>query len=73
MKWADIRQHYAGQWVLIEYQPLDEHLNVVEGEVIAHAAVKEEIYRHLLHTQGKNVAIEYAGDFPQDFAAMLAA
>lgn len=71
MKWQDIRQHYAGQWVLIEYQQLDEHLNVVEGEVVAHSAAKEEIYKQLLLTHGKNIAIEYAGDFPQDLAAML--
>ena len=71
MKWEDIRQQYAGQWVLIEYQQLDEQLNVVEGEVVAHSAVKEEMYEHLLHTQGKNIAIEYAGDFPQDLAAMF--
>jgi hypothetical protein len=71
MKWEDIRQQYAGQWVLIEYQQLDEQLNVVEGEVVAHSAVKEEMYKHLLHTQGKNIAIEYAGDFPQDLAAMF--
>lgn len=71
MKWEDIRQQYAGQWLLIEYQQLDEHLNVVEGEVIAHSVAKEEMYKHLVHTQGKNIAIEYAGDFPQDLAAML--
>jgi hypothetical protein len=70
MTWADIRQQYAGQWVLIEYQQLDEYLNVVEGEMVAHSAEKEEIYKHLLHTQGKNIAIEYTGDFPQDLAAM---
>ena len=70
MKWEDIRQQYAGQWVLIEYQQLDE-LNVVEGEVVAHSAEKEEMYKHLVHTQGKNIAIEYAGDFPQDLAAMF--
>lgn len=71
MKWEDIRQQYAGQWVLIEYQQLDEQLNVVEGEVVAHSAEKEEIYKSILHTQGKNIAIEYAGDFPQDLAAMF--
>ncbi len=71
MKWEDIRRQYAGQWVLIEYQQLDEQLNVVEGEVVAHSAEKEEMYKYLLQTQGKNIAIEYAGDFPQDLAAML--
>ena len=71
MKWEEIRQQYAGQWVLIEYQQLDEQLNVVEGEVVAHSPVKEEIYTHLLQTKGKNIAIEYAGEFPQDLAIMF--
>ena len=72
-KWEDIRRHYAGQWVLIEYQQLDEQLNVVEGEVIAHSPEKEEIYKYLLQTQGKNIAIEYAGDFPLLNARLLMA
>ena len=71
MRWEDIRKQYAGQWVLIEYQQLDEQLNVIEGEVVAHAPEKEEMYRQLLQTQGKNIAIEYAGEFPQDLAVML--
>ncbi len=71
MKWEEIRRQYAGQWVLIEYQRLDEQLNVVEGEVIAHSPAKEEIYKSLLQTQGKNIAIEYAGEFPQDLAVMF--
>jgi hypothetical protein len=44
MKWEDIRRQYAGQWVLIEYQQLDEQLNVVEGEVVAHSPEKEEMF-----------------------------
>jgi len=71
MKWEEIRQQYAGQWVLIEYQQLDEQLNVVAGEVVAHSPVKEEIYKHLLQTKGKNIAIEYAGELPQDLAVMF--
>ena len=71
MTWKEIRQQYAGQWVLIEYQQLDEQLNVVEGEVVAHSPEKEEIYRHLLKTRGKNIAIEYAGEFPQDLAVLF--
>lgn len=45
MKWEDIRRQYVGQWVLIEYQQLDEQLNVVEGEVVAHPPEKEEMYK----------------------------
>ncbi len=71
MTWEEIRRQYAGQWVLIEYQQLDEQLNVVEGEVVAHSPEKEEIYRQLLKTTGKNIAIEYAGDFPQELTVMF--
>jgi len=71
MTWEEIRKRYAGQWVLIEYEELDEQLNVIAGEVIAHSSDKEAIYRHLLTTQGKNIAIEYAGELPQDLAVMF--
>ena len=71
MKWEEICKQYAGQWVLIEYQQLDNQLNVVEGEVVAHSPDKEEIYKHLLETKGKNIAIEYAGEFPQELRVMF--
>jgi len=70
MTWEEIRKQYAGQWVLIQYHELDEHLNVITGEVVAHSPAKEEIYRQLLKTTGQNIAIEYAGALPQDLAAM---
>ena len=71
MRWEEIRQQYAGQWVLIEYLELDQQLNVVEGKVIAHSPNKEDIYQQLLQTKGKNVAIEYAGEFSQDPTVMF--
>ena len=71
MTWEEIRTQYDGQWVLIEYRELDEQLNVVAGEVIAHSPNKEEIYKHLLKTTGKNIAIEYAGEFSSDLAVMF--
>jgi len=58
---------------LIEYWQLDQQLNVVEGEVIAHSLNKEEIYKQLLHTKGKNIAIEYAEEFAQDLTVMFGA
>lgn len=71
IKWGEIRQSYAGQWLLIEYQALDEQLNVLEGEVIAHAPNKEEIYARLFKVKGKNIAIAYAGEFSPDLTVML--
>jgi hypothetical protein len=70
--WVEICKQYPGQWVLIEYQKLDEQLNVVEGEVVAHSSTKEDLYKQLLQTKGKNIAIEYSGELPQDLAVMFA-
>jgi hypothetical protein len=52
MTWEEIRKQYAGQWVLIESEDLDEQLNVVAGEVVAHSPDKETIYKHLLRPRG---------------------
>jgi hypothetical protein len=71
VKWEEIRAQYTGQWLLIEYQELDEQLNVVAGEVVAHSPDKEEIYKRLLETKGKNIAIEYAGELSQNVAVMF--
>ena len=71
MTWQKMCEQYAGQWVLIEYWELDEQLNVVQGEVVAHSPAKEEMYQCLLQTRGKNLAIEYAGELPHDLAVML--
>jgi len=73
MKMKEIRKRYQGEWVLIEYTALDENLNVIEGEVIAHSPSKDEIYGQLLETKGKDVAIEYFGDVPENLAVMLPA
>lgn len=71
MTWEEICQHYQGQWVLIAYTALDEQLDVVEGEVVAHSPAKEVIYQYLAQTHGQNLAIEYAGELPQDVAVMF--
>lgn len=71
MKMDEIRERYEGEWVLIEYTELEEDLTVKEGEVLAHAPSREEIYRELLKTKGKDVVIEYLGEVPEDLAVML--
>ena len=71
MEMTEIRERYKGEWVLIEYAELDEELNVVEGEVIAHSPNRDEIYRRLLETKGRDIAIEYLGEVPEDLAVML--
>lgn len=71
MKLSEIMKQYRDEWVLIEYTKLDEELNVVEGRVLAHSHRKEDIYALLAKFKGKNLAIEYAGEFPKDLAVMF--
>ena len=65
MKVEEIRRRYRGEWVLIEYNKLDDDLNVVEGEVIAHLPNREEIYQAQMRLRGKSLAIEYLGEIPE--------
>ena len=68
---AKIKKQYRNQWVLIEYTKLDKHLHPKAGRVIAHAANKEDIYKALLQTKGKNVSVEYCGEVSKDIAVMF--
>jgi len=65
MKMKEIRKQYQDEWVLIEYSKLDDDLNVIEGEVIAHSPNKDEIYQAQMKLQGRSLAIEYLGEIPE--------
>jgi hypothetical protein len=71
MRLNEIKKKYRDQWVLVEYSKLDKDLRVKNGKVIAHAANKEDIYKALRHTRGKNVAVEYCGKIPEDLVVMF--
>ncbi|MEG4106343.1 hypothetical protein [Microcoleus sp. S13_C5] len=62
---------YPDEWVLIVNPELDEELNVIRGEVLAHATERDEIYSKLSLRNGKSVAIEYTGSIPDNIAVML--
>ncbi|MBM2805137.1 MAG: hypothetical protein HW419_3030 [Deltaproteobacteria bacterium] len=71
MKLNEIKKKYRDEWVLIEYSKISASLQVKEGKVLAHASNKEDIYKALLGTKGKNVAIEYCGKVPEDLVVMF--
>ena len=73
MKWKDIRKAFKDQWVLIQVEKVDESLNVVEGEVLAHSKDKDEAYKKLLQIRPKEFSIEYTGMIPEDLAVVLVA
>jgi len=67
----EIKSQYSGEWLLISYTELDEQMNVVRGQVLAHSPHRDEIYRQLLSAKGKSVAVEYTGSIPEDLAVVL--
>jgi SpoU rRNA methylase family enzyme len=70
--WQEIRRAHPDQWVIIEFEKLDDALEVLEGRVIAAAPTREEIYRRVMTDgRGRDVAIRYCGDLPPDFAVMF--
>ena len=71
MKWDQIQKTFRGEWVLIECAQVDDTFHVVDGNVLYHAADKEQIYRKVLELRPKGYAIEYLGEFPKDLAVML--
>lgn len=71
MKWQDIKKTFKDQWVLIQVEKVDESLNVVEGEVLAHSKDKDEVYKKLLQIRPKEFSIEYTGMIPEDLAVVL--
>lgn len=71
MKWEDIKSAFKDQWVLIQVEKVDESLNVVEGEVLAHSKDKDEVHKKLLQIRPKEFSIEYTGTIPEDLAVVL--
>ena len=68
---SEIKKKYRDQWALIEFSKLDKALRVKDGKVLAHASNKEDIYKALLQTKGKNIAVEYCGKMPEDLVVMF--
>lgn len=67
----EIKRRYDGNGVLIAHTALDRNLEVLEGEVIAHSSDVDTIYRSLSLVKGREASIEYIGQAPEDFAAIL--
>ena len=71
ISYSEIKKKYRNEWVLVEFSSLGKDLHPKTGQVLAHASNKEEIYRALLQTRGKNVSIEYFGPLSADIAVIF--
>jgi hypothetical protein len=69
----DLLKQYDKEWLLIEVKKWDENWEPVDGEVIFHSPVGDEVGKEMLKRKGPNVnfAVLYAGEFPEDIAVLL--
>jgi hypothetical protein len=67
----EIQRRYDGEWVLLVHTHLDNNLEILTGEVWAHSTDVDVIYKALSMAKGIEASIEYMGQVPADFAAIL--
>lgn len=71
VSFAEIKRRYDGEWLIIAYTDLNDQMEVVSGEVLAHCPNEADIYQALPIACGRDVAIEYIGKVPADLVLIL--
>ena len=71
VNFEEMIEKFKGEWLLVEYEDLDEELKVKRGKVLFHSPYKSEVYKQLMEMRGGNITIEYAGDIPKDLAVLF--
>jgi hypothetical protein len=62
----EIKQQYLDQWVLIEFDSLDEELRITDGTVLVHSPSREVIDKELMAIRNERVAVEFTGEHDTD-------
>lgn len=71
MTFEEMQNRYNGEWLLIAYTSVDDNLQIIKGEVLAHSQNKEDIYKTLEAVKEQPLAIEYVGQVPENLAFIL--
>ncbi len=71
LSFEEMKKRYYGEWLLIAYTEVNQDMNVLKGEVLAHSPERDQVYNAIAARGGKAVAIEYVGDLPCDYAVIL--
>ena len=73
MKWEKIEEQYKGEWVFVEVTAFSEDYNVIEGNVVIHDPDDGQFWDKVkkFEKDGKDFAVEYLGDVPENFGVML--
>jgi hypothetical protein len=60
----EIKKRYKDEWVLLRVLKVDELDRPLEGEVIAHSKMREEVYEKQRQIKG-DIALLYTGEIPK--------
>lgn len=71
MTFEEMQHRYDGEWLLIAPTEVDEDLQVIKGEVLAHSPLQEHIYQVLTSISEQPLAIEYVNRVPEDIGFIL--
>jgi len=71
MTLAEIKRQYPNEWVLIAFTELDDELQVVDGQVIAHSPSRDTIDKKLMGLRNDKIAIEFTGEKATEEAYLL--
>jgi hypothetical protein len=69
-----MKHRYPAEWLLISCVEMDDEMNVLKGEVIAHSPNRDQIYDAIATrrtTYSGTLAVEYVGEIPANWAVIL--
>jgi hypothetical protein len=68
---AEINARYPDEWVLVVDPEVDEHLNVLRGQVAFHSRDRDEVDRKALQLRPKSSAFIFTGRTPEGMVFAL--
>ena len=65
ISFAEIKEKFDGEWVLIVDPVTTKDLDIVEGKVLWHSKDRDEVYRKAMEFRPKHSAVLFVGQPPQ--------
>ncbi len=71
LSFAEIKEQFDSEWVLIGDPETDDTLNVKQGVLLWHSIDRDEVYKKALEIHPEHSAILYTGEIPEGVAVVL--
>ena len=71
MSWAEIKETFNGEWVLIEDPEFSPALKVIRGKVLFNSKERSAVHDKFMELRPFHHAILYAGEIPKDLEFAL--